>query len=180
MFKCPMHAVMSWHRSTSGDSDEPVDGIIRTGDCQKSYKHTQKRNPIVDETFDSSAENFSPGNHPGERHQNEVASAISSWKEKLKENMFIVLLGSVAVSFLLGYFIAQQQEAKKREQWAEILFRQAKDWLTERGRKTAGSVQQGLEYARSAAEQATGKGAEYSRRLNPFHQERSHRFFGIL
>jgi hypothetical protein len=134
----------------------------------------------VDETFDSSAENFSPGNHPGERHQNEVASAISSWKEKLKENMFIVLLGSVAVSFLLGYFIAQHQEAKKREQWAEILFRQAKDWLTERGRKTAGSVQQGLEYARSAAEQATGKGAEYSRRLNPFHQERSHRFFGIL
>jgi hypothetical protein len=52
--------------------------------------------------------------------------------------------------------------------------------LTERGRKTAGSVQEGFEYARSAAEQATGKGAEYSRRLNPFHQERSHRFFGIL
>ena len=131
----------------------------------------------MNETFDSSAENFSSGNHLGDRHQNEVASAMSTWKEKLKDNLFIVLLGSVAISFLMGYFISQQQEAKKREQWAEILFQQAKDWLTERGRKTAGSVEQGLEYARSAAEQAAGKGAEYSRRLNPFHRER---FFGIL
>ena len=134
----------------------------------------------MNEDFDSADEKFSSGTHPGDRKQSEVASAMSSWKEHLKDNFFIVLLGSVAISFLVGYFIAQQQEAKKREQWAEILFRQAKDWLTERGRKTAGSVQQGLEYARSAAEQATGKGAEYSRRLNPFHQERSHRFFGIL
>jgi hypothetical protein len=93
---------------------------------------------------------------------------MSSWKENLKNNFFIVLLSSVAISFLLGYFIAQQQEAKKREQWAEILFRQAKDWLTERGRKTVGSMEHGLEYARSAAEQAAGKGAKYSRRLNPF------------
>jgi hypothetical protein len=134
----------------------------------------------VNEAFDSSAENFSSGNHPGDRHQNEVASAMSSWKENLKDNLFIVLLGSVAISFLVGYFIAQQQEAKKREQWAEILFRQAKDWLTERGRKTAGSVEQGLEYARSVAEQAAGKGAEYGLRLNPFHRELRRRFFRIL
>jgi hypothetical protein len=134
----------------------------------------------MNETFDSAAENFSPGNHPGDRHQNEVASAMISWKENLKDNLFIVLLGSVAISFLVGYLIAQQQEAKKREQWAEILFRQAKDWLTERGRKTADSLEQGLEYARSAAEEAAGKGAEYSRRLNPFHRELRRRFFGIL
>src|ERR1700676_282183 len=134
----------------------------------------------MNEPFDSADENLSPGNHQGDRHQYEVTSAMSSWKERLKDNLFIVLLGSVAISFLAGYFIAQQQEAKKREQWAEILFRQAKDWLTERGRKTAGSVEQGLEYARSAAEQAAGKGAEYSRRLNPFHRELRRRFFDIL
>src|ERR1700736_4861340 len=134
----------------------------------------------MNETFDSSAENFSPEIHTDNRHQYEVASAMSSWKENLKDNLFIVLLGSVVISFLAGYFIAHQQEAKKREQWAEILFRQAKDWLTERGRKTAGSVEHGLEYARSAAEQAAGKGAEYSRRLNPFHRELKRRFFGIF
>ena len=134
----------------------------------------------MNETIDSSVENFSPGNHPDDRHQNEVASAMSSWKEKLKDNLFIVLLGSVTISFLMGYFISQQREAKKREQWAEIVFRQAKEWLTERGRKTVGSVEQGLEYARSAAEQAADKGAEYSRRLNPFHREVRRRFFGIL
>ena len=102
-------------------------------------------------------------------------------KENLKDNLFIVLLGSVAISFLVGYFITQQQEAKKREQWAEILSRQAKSWLTERGRKTAGAVEQGLEYARSAAEHAADRGWDaYSRRLNPFYREQRHRFFGIL
>jgi hypothetical protein len=134
----------------------------------------------MNETFDSAAEKFSPGNHPGDRDQIEVASAMSSWKERLKDNLFIVLTGSVVISFLVGYFISQQQEARKRDQWAEILFRQAKHWLTDRGRKTADSVEQGLEYARSAAEEAADRGAEYSRRLNPFHRERRHRFFGIL
>lgn len=134
----------------------------------------------MNETFDSSAEKPSPWDHPGDGHQNEVASAKSRWKENLKDNLFIVLLGSAAISFLVGYFIAQQQEARNREQWGEILFRQAKDWLTERGRKTAGSVEHGLEYARSAAEQAAGKGAEYGRRLNPFHREPQRRFFGIF
>ena len=135
---------------------------------------------MMNKTFDSSAENFTPGNYPRDRHQNEVTNAIGSWKASLKANWLPVLLGSVAISFLLGYFIAQQQEAKKREQWAQILFRQAKEWLTERGRKTAGSVEQGLEYARSTAEQAAGKGAEYGRRLNPFHRETRRRFLGIL
>jgi hypothetical protein len=98
---------------------------------------------------ETSAENPSPWDHPGDGHT-------------------------------LGYFIAQQQDAKKREQWAEILFRQAKNWLTESGDKTAGSVGHGLEYARSAAEQAAGKGAEYSRWLNPFHRELRRRILGIL
>jgi hypothetical protein len=134
----------------------------------------------MNETFDSSAEKPSPWDQPGHGHQNEVTNAIGSWKANLKANWLPILLGSVTISFLLGYFIAQQQEMKKREQWAELLFRQAKEWLTERGRKTAGSVEQGLEYARSAAEQAAGKGAEYGRRLNPFHRETRRRFLGIL
>jgi hypothetical protein len=134
----------------------------------------------MNEEFDTADEKFLSGTQPGDRKQNEVASAMSSWKEQLKDNFFIVLLGSVAISFLAGYFIAQQHEAKKREQWAEILFRQAKGWLTEHGKKTAGSVEQGLEYARSAAEQAAGKGVEYSRRINPFHRGPRRRFFGIF
>jgi len=135
---------------------------------------------MMNKTFDSSAENVSPANYPRDRHQYEVTNAIGSWKANLKANWLPILLGSVTISFLLGYFIAQQQEAKKREQWAEILFRQAKGWLTERGRKTADSVEQGLEYARSATQQAAGKGAEYGHRLNPFHREARRRFLGIL
>src|ERR1700730_2439208 len=101
----------------------------------KAYRHPRKRNQIMNEEFDSADEKFSSGTHPGDRKQSEVASAMSSWKEHLKDNFFIVLLGSVAISFLVGYFIAQQHEAKKREQWAEILFRQAKDWLTDAARR---------------------------------------------
>ena len=133
---------------------------------------------MMNKTVDSSAD-VSPGNYPRDRHQNEVTNASCSLKAHLKANWLSILLGSVA-SFLLAYFIAQQQETKKREQWAEILLGQAKEWLTERGRKTAGSLEQGFEYARSAAEQAAGKGAEYSRRINPFHRKSRRQFLGIL
>src|ERR1700736_655825 len=147
---------------------------------KKTLPASAEQEPDMNETFDSSAEKPSPWDQPGHGHQNEVANSKNFWNENLKGNLFLVLLGSVVLSFMLGYLIAQQQEARKREQWAEILFRQAKNWLTESGRKTAGSVEHGLEYARSAAEQAAGKGAEYSRRLNPFRQELRRRFFSIL
>ena len=129
----------------------------------------------MNETIDSSAENFSPGGQEGE-----VPNTMKSWKENLKDNLFIVLPVSVAIGLLVGYFICQQQEEKKREQWAEILFRQAKNWLTERARETKGSVEQGLEYARSAGGRAADKGAEYNRRLNPFHREVRRQFLGMI
>ena len=106
----------------------------------------------MNETIDSSGENLSPGNEMGDTHQIEAANALSSWKENVKDNLFVALLLSVAIGLLVGYLICQQHEEKKREQWAEILFRQARNWLTERGRDATGTVEQGLEYARSAAE----------------------------
>jgi hypothetical protein len=133
---------------------------------------------MTNKTFDSSAENVFPGNCPRDRHQNEVSNAIGRWKANLKTNWFPILLGAVTISFLLGYLIARQRATKKREQWAKILLGQAKEWLTDRSRKTAGSLEHGLEYARSVAEQAAAKGAECRRRLNPYHRE--NRFLGIL
>jgi hypothetical protein len=101
-------------------------------------------------------------------------------KNEMRNSFLTVLLASVIVSFLVGYFISRQREAQKREQWAEILFRQGKDWLNERGRKAAVPVQEGLEYARSAAKQASRRGAQYGRRLNPFLGEPRRRLLGIL
>src|ERR1700751_1844129 len=101
----------------------------------------------MNETIDSSADNVSPGSQTDDVGQIEVANAMRSWKENLKDNVFIVLLVSVVIGLFLGYFICQQQEEKRREQWAEVLFRQVKNWLIERG-----------EYVRSAAEQAAEKG----------------------
>jgi hypothetical protein len=57
----------------------------------------------------------------GDRLQNEGAPAINKLKDGLRDNFLTILLGSVVISFLAGYFISRQQEAQKREQWAENL-----------------------------------------------------------
>ena len=75
----------------------------------------------MSETIDPGAEKFSEENHPGEG-----APAINKLRDGLRDNFPIILLGSVVMCFLAGYFISRQQEARKREQWAEILFRHAK------------------------------------------------------
>ena len=69
----------------------------------------------MNETIDSSADNISPGSQTDDMGQIEEANAMRSWKENLKDNLFIVLLVSVAIGLLVGYFIAQQEE-KRREQ----------------------------------------------------------------
>ena len=102
-----------------------------------------------------------------------------SWNENIKDNMAIFVLASVVIGLLVGYFSCQQQEKTWRERWKEVLFREVKNWLTERARETTGSIGEGLEHVRSATELAVDKGAEYGRRLNPFRPE-TRRFFGIF
>ena len=125
------------------------------------------------------AQEYDPNEAAG-TFQKMSANAVSRIKDEMRNNFLTVILGSAIASFLVGYFISQQREAQKREQWAEILFRQLKDWLGERGRKAAVPVQEGLEYVRSAAKQASRRGAQYGRRLNPFSEEPRRRFLGIL
>ena len=66
---------------------------------------------------------------------------------------------------------------------AETEIRASLDKAVELGKVSAGAADSAfarLEYAGSAAKEAADRGAEYSRRLNPFHRERRHRFLGIL
>jgi hypothetical protein len=137
----------------------------------------------MSETFNAEDRKFSEEYYPnqaGDRPRKKTVIAIDRMKDEMRNNLAITLLGSVVISFLAGYFISRRHEAQKRVQWAEILFRQAKDWLGEGGRIAAGPVKEGLEYARSAAKEASSRGAQYSRRLNPFYREPRHRFLGIL
>jgi hypothetical protein len=135
------------------------------------------------ETFDPELEKSSQEYHPGiavDRLQKEGTIAINKLKRRIQNNFPTILLGSLIISFLVGYFISERYEAQKREQWAELLFRQVKEWLSERGRKAAVPLKGGLEYARSAAEEVSTIGAQYGRRLNPFYREPRRRFFGII
>jgi hypothetical protein len=150
-----------------GKSDKPNPMKIVTWNCnyERRIGIWKERNKIMSETSDPGAEKFSEENHPGEggdRLQNECAPAINKLRDGLRDNFLIILLSSVVISFLAGYFISRQQEAQKREQWAEILFRHAKDWLS------------------STAEQASSKGVQYGQRLNPFYREPRRRFLGII
>lgn len=128
---------------------------------------------------EGSPQEYDP-NETVDSFQKRGANAVNRMKEQIQNNFLAVLLGSVIVSLLTGYLVSQHYEAQKREQWAEIFFRQVKDWLGERGRKAAAPVQESLESARSAAQQFSRKGAEYGRRLNPFSGESRHRFLGIF
>jgi hypothetical protein len=61
----------------------------------------------MSETIDPGVEKFSEENHPGEggaRLQNEGAPAINKLKDGLRDNFLTILLGSVVISFLAGYF----------------------------------------------------------------------------
>jgi hypothetical protein len=116
----------------------------------------------------------------GDFKKQHLANAVIGWKEGVRENCSFLLLVSAGIGLILGYFISQHEEAKKRELWAETLFRQARNWLSEHGEKAAGMVSQGLEDARLAAGKAAGKGVEYGHRVNPFRKENQRRFLGIF
>jgi hypothetical protein len=99
-----------------------------------------------------SSQEYNP-NETVDSFQKSGANAVNRIKEEIQNNFLAVLIGSVIVSLLTGYLISQRYEAQKREQWAEIFFRQVKDWLGERGRRAAAPLQESLESARSVAQQ---------------------------
>ena len=112
--------------------------------------------------------------------QKRGANAVHRLKEEMQKKLLPLLVGSVIVSLLTGYLISRHHEAQKREQWAEIFFRQVKDWLGERSRRVAAPVQDSLESARSTAQHFGRRGAEYGRRLNPFSGKSRRRFFDLF
>ena len=112
--------------------------------------------------------------------RNSSAGLIHKAREVGRDNFLAILFGSVVISFLLGYLVSRRREEAHREQWAENLSRHIKDWLNEQGRRAAAPLKEGLDYARSAAEQASSKGVEYTRHLNPFYHKAKRRFFKIF
>jgi hypothetical protein len=111
--------------------------------------------------------------------RNSSGGLIHKARDVCRDNFLAIFVSAVGIGFLLGYLVSRQQEEAHREQWAENLSRQIKDWLNEQGRRAAAPLKEGLDYARSAAEQASSKGIEYSRHLNPFYHEAKRRFFNI-
>ena len=101
-------------------------------------------------------------------------------KSEVRNNRLAVLLASAAISLLTGYFLSRRREAQRRVEWADTIFRQVKEWVNEGERKASGPISAGVDYALAAAKEASSKGAEYGRRLNPFKRESQRRYLGIF
>ena len=133
----------------------------------------------MSEPFKTEAEKYE---HQGVHDQTEkkVLCITERIKSEVRNNLLAVLLASAAISLLTGYFLSRRREAQRRVEWADTIFRQVKEWVNEAGRKASGPMSAGLDYALAAAQEASSKGAEYGRRLNPFRRQSQRRFLGIF
>jgi hypothetical protein len=116
----------------------------------------------------------------GDQTEKKVLCVTERIKTEVRNNLLAVLLASAAISLLTGYFLSRRREARRRTEWAETIFRQVKEWANKGGRKASGPMSAGLDYALAAAQEASSKGAEYGRRLNPFKREFQRRFLGMF
>ena len=133
----------------------------------------------MSEPFNTEAEKYE---NQGIRNQMEKKTLCITEriKNEVRNNPVGVLLGSAVISLLTGYFLSRRREARRRTEWAETIFRQVKEWANKGGRKASGPMSAGLDYALAAAQEASSKGAEYGRRLNPFKREFQRRFLGMF
>jgi hypothetical protein len=133
----------------------------------------------MSEPFNTEAEKYE---HQGIRNQIEKKTLCITEriKNEVRNNPVGVLLGSAVISLLTGYFLSRRREAQQRTKWADAILRQVKDWVNEGGRKASGPISAGVDYALGAAKEASSKGAEYGRRLNPFKRESQRWFHGMF
>ena len=59
---------------------------------------------------------------PAERLRNSTTGMIHKAREVGRDNLLAIFIGSIVISFLLGYLVSRQREEAHREQWAENLF----------------------------------------------------------
>lgn len=133
----------------------------------------------MSEPFKTEAEKYEQKG-VGDQMGKKVVCTTERIKSEVRNNLLPVLLASAVISLLAGYFLSRRREARRRVEWADTIFRQMKQWVNEGGRKAAGPISTGVDYALAAAQEASSKGAEYGRRLNPFKHESQRRFLGIF
>jgi hypothetical protein len=82
-----------------------------------------------------------------------------------RDNVPYLLIGSVVIAAIVGLLIAQREERRVRDRWAENFRRDAADWLSRHGRKMAEPIREQIEHV---ADRAAGYGLSLSPKRRKF------------
>jgi hypothetical protein len=122
--------------------------------------------------LDDKAENGA-GNHLGKEAE-----------EKMKESpaglLPTLLVGSIVVSLLIGYFVARVQENAKRQKLVDNWMRELNKRMKQHGGMVTNPLKEGFEATRSAVEEASHSAARLAQQFYPFVKKRKRGFFGIF
>jgi hypothetical protein len=82
-----------------------------------------------------------------------------------RDNVPYLLIGSVVIAALVGLLIAQREERRVRDRWAENFRRDAADWLSRHSRNVAEPIREQIEHV---ADRAAGYGLSLSPKRRKF------------
>jgi hypothetical protein len=80
-------------------------------------------------------------------------------------NLSYILIGSVVVAAVIGFLIAQREEERVRDRWAENFRRDATDWLNKQGRRVSAPIREQIEHV---ADRAAGYGLSLTPKRRKF------------
>jgi hypothetical protein len=92
----------------------------------------------------------------------------------------IILVGSIVLCVLLGYWISSIEEQARRQHLMEDWMREVTNWIRQQGRKIAAPIGEGLEATKSAVAEASHSSARVGRRLHPFLKKQKRSFLNLF
>jgi hypothetical protein len=106
--------------------------------------------------------------------------SLAHLRQEPAKTFSIILLASIVVSVLLGYWISRIEEQSRRQRLMEDWMREVTDWIRQHGRKIAAPIREGLEAAKSAVEEASHSSARAGRQLHPFLKKQNRSFLNLF
>jgi hypothetical protein len=106
--------------------------------------------------------------------------SLAHLRQEPAKTFSIILLASIVVSVLLGYWISRIEKQSRRQHLMEDWMREVTDWIRQHGRKMAAPIREGLEATKSAVEEASHSSARVGRQLHPFLKKQNRSFLNLF
>ena len=128
-----------------------------------------------------------PGSGP-DSLQKTIADFGAQAKEKLvtqvkqdpARSITIIIAGSMLAGFLLGYYLSQIEEEKRRHRVIEDSLQELTNWIRQQGSSIVAPIKEGLEATKSVVEEVSQSGARLGRQLQPFFKKQKRSFLNLF